>query len=126
MALPDNPLSDTNLESAYMAMTAQLKISKADVQTWHCCLGHISIDSVLKMLKKGMVKGMEIMGNTCLTGVCKPCLIGKQTQKPITKEAKVCVTQLLQKIHSEVCGPFQTTSCQGYNYFVTWINDTSY
>ena len=124
-ALPNESPSDTDSESAYAATTTRLKISRADAQTWHRRLGHISVESVLKMMKKGMVKGMEITGNTRLPGVCKPCLVGKQTRKPIAKEAEVRATRPLQRIHSDVCGPFQTASRQGFNYFVTWIDDAS-
>jgi len=65
-----------NDETTYHAYT---KTASADLQTWHRCLGHISADSVLHMVRKGMVKGMEITGDTtCNTlGLCEPCIKGK-------------------------------------------------
>ena len=33
---------------------------------------------------------------------------------------------LLALIHSDVCGPFSTSTRGGFNYFVTFIDDFSY
>ncbi|THH04746.1 hypothetical protein EW146_g10095, partial [Bondarzewia mesenterica] len=103
----DDPSSGDDSEPNSSALIARTKVSKADVQTWHRHLGHISIESVLRMIKKGMVRGMSI------------------THKPIAKEAEVCTTRPLQRVHSDVCGPFQTTLRQGYSYFTTWIDDAT-
>src|SRR5882724_4306336 len=56
--------SDENAsDSEAAALTAHSKDSSADIRTWHRHLSHIGIDSVLQMVRKGMVKGMEITGN---------------------------------------------------------------
>ncbi|THH12525.1 hypothetical protein EW146_g7606 [Bondarzewia mesenterica] len=120
------PSSDDDEEPSSSALTARTKISKADLTIWHRRLGHISVDSVLRMMRKGMVKGMSITGDTHRqVGICEPCLEGKQTRKPVAKEAEVRATRPLERIHSDVCGPFQTMSRQGYGYFTTWIDDAS-
>jgi hypothetical protein len=37
------------------------------------------VDTILQMVHKGMVKGIEISGTSTCTSPCKPCLKGKQT-----------------------------------------------
>ncbi|OSX61490.1 hypothetical protein POSPLADRAFT_1119507, partial [Postia placenta MAD-698-R-SB12] len=57
--------------------------SRVDLETWHRRLGHISVDSVLKMVKSGMAKGMAIVGDKAPNSPCRSCLRGKQTRNPI-------------------------------------------
>jgi hypothetical protein len=64
---------------------------KASINTWHQRLGHLNTDTILHMIHKGMVKGMEITGGNILAGVCKPCLKGKQAQTNIHKETETCI-----------------------------------
>ncbi len=37
--------------------------TSASIDVWHTCLGHVSIDSILKMACSGMVKSMDVIGN---------------------------------------------------------------
>jgi gag-pre-integrase-like protein len=53
--------------------------SSTDVDTWHHCLGHLNVNTILQMVCKGMVNGMEISGISTYTSPCEPCLKGKQT-----------------------------------------------
>ena len=55
---------------------------------------------------------------------CEPCLRGKQTNSPFsgTRER---ATELLELIHSDVCGPMLTHAIGGYSYFNTFTDDFS-
>ena len=89
-------------------------------------LGHLNTDAVLCMVKKGMVSGMEIEGGTKrTTSPCEPCLKGKQTRAEINKSTETRATVVLGCIHSDLCGKLPTRSRQGFEYFVTWVNDKS-
>ena len=57
--------------------------------------------------------------------VCTGCQLGKQTRTKLPKEATFHATIILQLVHSDVCGPFRTTSLGGARYFVTFIDDFS-
>lgn len=75
--------------------------SRADVSTWHRRLGHLHINSVLKMVRKGMVKGMEVIGTLRKPRIpCVPRLQGKQTRNVIAKntttEYPVLTTELMR------------------------------
>ena len=108
------------------ALAAQESSSKADALTWHRRLGHLNVDAVLRMVRKGMVKGMELVGTTSLpTGVCDACLKGKQTHAEIQKATATRADAILGRIFSDVCGKLPTRSHQGFEYFVTWVDDKS-
>ena len=110
------------------ALTAKTETtSKADMKTWHHRLGHISISSVLQMVRKGLVKGMALTKDekSKTDQPCKPCLHGKQTRQPIAAETSDRKTTVLARVFSDICGKMQTRSCTRYEYFVTFIDDTS-
>src|SRR5258708_31797689 len=55
--------------------------SKAPLSLWHCCLGHISEETIQNMAKEGVITGMEVEGPG--SGNCSTCLKGKQMQSNI-------------------------------------------
>src|SRR3954463_4487126 len=55
---------------------------------------------------------------------CESCLLGKMSKSPFTKSCKRA-SELLELIHSNVCGPMSTTTRGGYQYFVTFTDDLS-
>ena len=50
--------------------------------------------------------------------------MGKMTKTPFTGHPE-WAGELLEKIHSDVCGPMSTAARGGYFYFVTFTNDLS-
>ena len=108
-----------------IAMPAKTeKSSSATLRTWHRRLGHLNVDSVIKMVRKGMVKGMDIIGSLKpdRSHACKPCLEGKQARAPITKESTVENPRILWRTYSDVCGPMDTVARGGYTSFVSFID----
>ena len=99
--------------------------SRADAHTWHRRLGHLHDSAVLRMVKKGMVQGMEITGGGASTVNCEPCIKGKQTRAEILKETKLRADTVLGRVFSDVCGKLTTRSIEGFEYFVTFIDDKS-
>jgi hypothetical protein len=81
-------------------------MSKASLDTWHCCLGHLHQDAILSMQKIGMVKSMDITAGKALTTPCEPCLKGKQTRAKIRKTTDDCADAVLGQIYSDVCGKY--------------------
>ena len=55
---------------------------------------------------------------------CEPCLLGKMTKTPFfgTMER---ASDLLEIIHTDVCGPMNIKACSRYHYFLTFIDDLS-
>ena len=55
---------------------------------------------------------------------CEPCLLGKMTKTlfPGTMER---ATDLLERIHTDVCDPMSVDACGKYHYFLTFTDDLS-
>ncbi|KAJ9542655.1 hypothetical protein OSB04_029161 [Centaurea solstitialis] len=87
---------------------------------WHCRLGHINKKRVELLLKGGFLGTFDY----------KPfdnyesCLSGKMTKQPFNKENERA-TDLLEIIHTDVCGPFSHVARGGYRYFITFTDDFS-
>jgi transposase InsO family protein len=111
-------------DSAETALVAHAS-SKADAHTWHRRLAHLHVDAVLRMVRKGMVKGMEITGTSTPPTPCEPCLKGKQTRAEIRRSTDSRADIILGRVFSDVCGKLPMRSHDGYEYFVTFIDDCS-
>ena len=119
------PSEGEEIPSRDSALAAHSATSKGDASLWHRCLGHLNDDAVLRMVKKGLVKGMEITGSSMCATPCEPCLKGKQTRAEIGKSTETRSDTVLGRIFSDVCGKLPTRSHEGYEYFVTFVDDMS-
>jgi Reverse transcriptase (RNA-dependent DNA polymerase)/GAG-pre-integrase domain/Integrase core domain len=105
--------------------TAFANVAHADLTTWHRRFSHMHMDAINHMLEKGMVTGMKLTSDSAPPTPCEPCLKAKQTHKPIQKTTNTRADQVLGRVFSDVCGKISTRSHQGFEYFVTWIDDKS-
>ena len=87
---------------------------------WHLRLGHMSVNGLLELHKKQLLKGVK----TCKLEFCKYCVFGKQHKIRI-KSAVHNSKGVLDYIHSDVWGPAPARSKGGAEYFVTFIDDYS-
>jgi hypothetical protein len=79
----------------------------------------------MQMVRRGMVKGMEITSNASHFTPCEPCLQGKQTHNKIHKVTETCADVVLGHVFSDVCGKMGMCSHRGFEYFVTFTDDKS-
>jgi len=107
------------------ALAAYAKSSDADLTTWHRRLAHLNADTVKLMVSKNMVNGMEIIRGTSLITPCEPCIKGKQTRAEIKKSTETRADITLGCIFSDICGKIKE-SYEGYEYFVTWVDNKSH
>ena len=112
--------------NAKVTFTAHNSTSKANMHTWHCRLGHLHLDAVLAMVRKGMAKGMEIVGSHSPPDNCEACLKARQTRAEISKTTESRATDVLSRVFSDLCGKLPTCSHHDFEYFVTWIDDASH
>ena len=56
--------------------------------------------------------------------VCIDCIKGKQTRHT-SKKSAMRSTELLELIHTDICGPFDIPTWGGEKYFITFIDDYS-
>ena len=77
-----------------------------------CDDDHINV----KRMKKLHIDGLlELLDYESL-GTCEPCLMGKMTKTPFSSTMERA-TDLLEIIHTDVCGPMNIEARGGYRYF---------
>ena len=99
------------------------RLKKADTTTtfmWHCRLGHIGKKRMQRLHKDGVLPSLDFES----FDTCEACLMGKMTKTPFTGHPERA-GELLEIIHSDVCGPMNTGARGGYFYFVTFTDDLS-
>ena len=96
-----------------------------DLSTWHRRLAHIDPISIKKMSKDGSVTGINIARDEHGEHTCDQCVVGKGHREPFPKASSSQTTKMLELVHSDVCGPLETPSLGGSQYFITFIDDFS-
>lgn len=107
---------DIKSEHAYLS-----EVDKQDMYLWHQRMGHLNFENLEKLVDntEGVQFSKKNKNITCVT-----CLQGKQTRLPL-KQSETCTTKVLQLVHSDICGPMETSSLGGARYFMTLIDDYS-
>ncbi|GJY78689.1 putative RNA-directed DNA polymerase [Tanacetum coccineum] len=110
----------SNERSIYTCSNKKTKHNLDSTFLWHCRLGHINKKRIEKLQHDGLLESIDDES----FDVCVSCISGKMARKPFT-HASERADDLLGIIHSDVCGPFRTTSREGANYYVTFTDDFS-
>ncbi|GKF26607.1 retrotransposon protein, putative, ty1-copia subclass, partial [Tanacetum coccineum] len=105
----------SNERSIYTCSNKKTKHNLDSTFLWHCRLGHINKKHIEKLQHDGLLKLIDDES----FNVCISYISGKMARKPFTHESERA-DDLLGIIHSDVCGPFRTTSREGANYNVTF------
>ena len=71
-----------------------------------------------------MVEGLKC-SDTDFDKQCEACVLGKMKKIPFPKQTVHRVTELLELVHSDVCGPMNVDSLGGSRYMVTFSDDFS-
>ncbi|KAJ9535168.1 hypothetical protein OSB04_un001753 [Centaurea solstitialis] len=82
--------------------------------------GHINKKRVELLLKGGFLGNFDYKP----FDNCESCLSGKMTKQPFNNENERA-SDLLEIIHTDVCGPFSHVARGGYRYFITFTDDFS-
>lgn len=77
-----------------------------DVELWHKRFGHISNNGLKRITS--ITDGIRINKEEKVLRLCQYCIEGKQTKLP-HKQDRVRAKRPLQLIHSDFCGPMDTT-----------------
>ena len=100
------------------------KICKVDNDSatylWHCHLGHIGVKRLKKLHADGLLESLDYES----FDACKPCLMGKMTKTPFPRTMERA-TDLLEIIHTNVCGSMSVEARGRYCYFLTFMDDLS-
>ena len=60
-----------------------------------------------------MVDGMDRIDKDAKKSICEGCMKGKQHQLPYPKSSSSCITDVLETIHTDICGPMNMDSIGG-------------
>ena len=82
---------------------------------WHCRLGNISVKCMKKLHADGILESLDYES----LDACEPCLLGKMT-KTLFSGTMERASDLLEIIHTDVCGPMSVDARGGYRYFLTF------
>ena len=87
---------------------------------WHCRLDHISEKRMKKLHSDGLLTSFDFESYE----TCEACLLGKMTKAPFTGFPERAI-DLLEFIHTDVCGPMSMIARGGFQYFITFTDDFS-
>lgn len=112
------------LRTCHEALIVKEKHNNLSLHAWHKKLGHRSIESIKKLITEEHATGVNI--KYCgIENTCEVCLQGKMTRKPFPKKSYNNTKEILELIHSDVCGPMQTKTPSNNRYVLTLIDDYS-
>lgn len=94
------------------------------IHTLHRVFGHRDPDAIRKMASKQFIEGMKIV-ECGIKETCETCVKAKMTRMPFPKESSSKTDEILDLIHTDVCGPMQTATPGGKRYIITIIDDYS-
>ncbi|XP_059658771.1 uncharacterized protein LOC132305108 [Cornus florida] len=83
-------------------------------------LGHVNLNRIQKLVKDGPLGFLVVEPFP----VCKSYLEGKMTKRPFTAKGHRA-KEVLELVHTVVCGPMNIRARGGYKYFITFIDDYS-
>ena len=78
---------------------------------WHCRLGHIGVKRMKKIHADGLLESLDYESFE----TCEPCLMDKMTKTPFSGTMERA-SDLLEIIHTDVCGPMSVEARGGYCY----------
>lgn len=120
--------STTSVEGIYKINVDETKCFTSKIETngleWHRRLGHVNFSDMMKM-NEGIVNGIDFKNcNETDIKNCITCKEGKQTRKSFSRSVNRC-ENILDLIHSDLCGPMENISIGGARYMLTFIDDHS-
>ena len=92
----------------------------SDVELWHQRYGHLNHNDLMLLQKKSMVEGLPIIKNDHIE--CVVCALGKQHRNEFPNHEEKRQTELLELMHTNVCGPMQTRSLGGAWYYLIFVD----
>jgi hypothetical protein len=110
---------NANVFSSTITNRKRKRTHDASSKLWHCRLGHISRGRIERLVKNEILPPLEFSD----LEQCIECIKGKFVKK-IKRNAKRS-TSVLEIIHTDICGPFNVKSVDGYDSFIIFTDDYS-
>ena len=109
-------------ETAMAATTNDIDDNKDNnnARKWHQRLGH----APARVIQAIPLELAGTVSTTTTKTICESCIMGKFIRKPFQLLQRRA-TRPLELVHTDLCGPMETTSTGGARYFMTFIDDYS-
>lgn len=98
-----------------------LKSNFNNTELWHKRMGHLGIDNLKRLYNQKMVDGIQNISN--LESMCRICVESKMSKLPFNKDRKCRSKDVLEIVHTDVCGPITPTTYDGHRYMITFLDD---
>ncbi|MCW4346512.1 MAG: reverse transcriptase domain-containing protein [Candidatus Thiodiazotropha endolucinida] len=92
-----------------------------DMQQWHEILGHCNFDDILSL--ENVVEGMKVSEDRKKKD-CNVCMLGKMTNNR-NRNPRARSTVPLQLVHTDLAGPIDPVSSEGFKYAIAFTDDYS-
>ena len=96
---------------------------KSTEMLWHRRYGHLGEQNLKSLANSELVKDFDYNASKNI-GFCESCIGGKQHRAPFDSSERHTV-ELLELVHSDVCGKISEPSIGGAQYFLTFTDDKS-
>ena len=93
-----------------------------DGDLWHKRLGHLGVASMEKLAKENLLDNFTFKPCGKLS-FCDSCTTGKIHKTPFPIKKEKSSSEILELVHSDVCGKLNSKSISGAEYFLTFIDD---
>ena len=103
---------DFEEDSLQANATPGVSTGSQSLELWHLRLGHLNYKSVKKMAGGDIVTGMKTDTHK-VEGDCNGCASGKQSREPFSKKGTGKASDILELVHTDVCGPMHIVSDGG-------------
>lgn len=92
-----------------------------ETKLWHQRMGHLNFQDLVRARNNGTIEGIgpKLSGENMTCGTCTQ---GKMSRKPFPRKS-TRESNVLEVIHTDICGPFRVESLGGARYFITFIDD---
>lgn len=104
---------DQPISSSSNTVSNPIKSFNASADLLHQRFGHLHSDALRRFCSTHQ-----------LSKTCTSCILAKSHRKPFPSKLPQS-SRVLFRVHSDVVGPFQSISCSGKRYFVTFIDEAS-
>jgi transposase InsO family protein len=94
-----------------------------DSWLWHRRFGHLNFQSLKLLQQQDLVYGLPSIHEK--GDVCEGCALGKHHRQPFPKGGAWRAKEVLELVHTDVCGPMKTLSNSQNKYFILFIDDYS-
>jgi len=96
----------------------------SSIGTCYRLLGHLNYKDLAQAIEEGAVEGIKPEKHS-KNDACEICIKAKMTRPPFTRKETERKTDVLEIIHTDICGPMRTESLAKSKYFIIFVDDAT-